>query len=132
MHFILEYIGAFGVLTRPLDARRFTTPQPGDAVLLPDGSHGMIEGRDRGLTRPGEYHVCERPSGAFWGLCTAGPAPCGFVDISGGPFQSVPAARLEPTCALHTQVLWNWGDHGSGAGQGVQYLVPRPVFKLLP
>src|SRR5262245_36657590 len=116
MSHIIEYLGSEGVITSELTVWRWQDPHPGDAVLFErEGQEyfGMIEGQDVGLTQPGEYHICVHAQGAFLGL-TEKRKP--YLDISGGPFQSVPLGRLQPTFRLHTQRFWNWGDHSPGAG----------------
>lgn len=135
MNHVVEYIGKEGVRHTPLNRERWERPSPGDAVLLPDGSFGMIEGRGRGLAPEDCFHVCEKPEGVFLGLKKTtmlglkGVTP--YVDISGGPFRHVHPSCLQPTHALHTAQFWNWGNNGAGVGHGVRYLITRPVFKLL-
>jgi hypothetical protein len=129
MKYVIDYLGAEGVRTSPLTADRFRTPHPGDAVLLPDGTHGMVEGPGRPPWHAGKIHFCRCPAGAAWWL---GQGNVPYVSISGGLFEHVLPERLAPTHTLHAQTLWNWGDHSSGAGMAVHYLVLRPVFQLLP
>lgn len=128
MKHIVEYIGKEGVRHTPLSRARWTRPSPGDAVLLPDGSYGMIEGLGRGLAMDNQFHVCDHPEGVFLFLKADGAAG---VDISGGPFRHVQPCCLEPIYALRTASFWNWGNNGAGAGRGVYYQITRPVFKLL-
>ncbi len=54
-----------------------------------------------------------------------------FVNISGGPFQTIEASRLD-FWSFGQLECWNWGNNLPGANQGVRYHITRPVFQLLP
>jgi hypothetical protein len=66
----------------------------------------------------------------------------GNVSISGGPFHTAHRSDVISAFKLFSygntvlpliknQTMWNWGDNQMGAGQGVEYIIPRPVFILL-
>lgn len=54
------------------------------------------------------------------------------IASSGGPFESVKLARLEPTMATRPVRFWHWGDNLPGADMACCFSLDRPVFELLP
>jgi hypothetical protein len=125
---IIESIGKWGVKTTA-EASRFGTPKPGDVVLFADGLPYPFKnsriGRVEALSDKGDLHICCELGSAFL-------FENGGVSISGGPFATIKLADLRPTFRLHEANFWNWGDNGSGAGNGVNYKIARPVFLYCP
>jgi len=128
MNYIVESINKNGLVTSPYEFRR-TSVKSGDVIDFGefDGVYPHTSGRygrvwtveDRRVT-----YCCE-PGSAFL-------SDDGHADISGGPFSSCDIKDLEPTYETHTLGFWNWGNNGSGAGHGVDYYIPRPLFRLNP
>ena len=132
---IIETIGKWGVKTTPAELAhvRMSRPRAGDIIDFSENSetypfnsaqYGRIEHiGPKGFAEAGEAHICCELGSAF---LTEG----GGVSISGGPFQCIKLDDLEPMMTTKTVPFWNWGDRGPGAGHGVDYYIPRPVFKL--
>ena len=129
---ILEYIGAGKIITTNMreTLSRWKNPQPGDVVdfskmggVYPfdKSKFGTIDSIDN---QSNKISICSHMGSIFLGD--------GYVSISGGPFEWVSPSRLEGTYQLRTQRMWNWGNNTPGAGMGVDYLIDRPVFILLP
>lgn len=127
--FIIESIGSWGVKATK-SAHRLTTPKSGDVV-----DFGEFEGM---------YPFTNGRYGRIWTLkngnfgnslcCEMGSAhlfESGNVDISGGPFAGFDLADLETTYTLRPANFWNWGNNSIGAGMGVDYIIARPVFRLV-
>lgn len=137
---IIEQLSREGMKTTPIETRRLQGPKPGDPVLFPAGSpypYGPIGsfskggnndaesyGRVDGTEEDGSILLCCGGASVF--LCTNGS-----VTISGGPFASVAPEQLEYTDQLKVVSFWNWGDNYAGAGQGVDYFIQRPVWRLI-
>ncbi|MFX0133032.1 MAG: hypothetical protein ACFFDN_05230 [Candidatus Hodarchaeota archaeon] len=119
MPFIIETIGKWGVKTSELNHIRLTHPQPGDPILMPDGSIARVDD-----VNSKSIGVCLHTSSVF--LCESGK-----VSISGGPFESINLDDIEYTGELKNVIFWNWGDHLPGAHQGVYYHITRPLFKCI-
>ena len=135
---IIEYIGASGLIHSKGYAanNRITTPHAGDVVDFGEfagkypfiyGQYGRIEGVGVGMAHEDEAHVCCEMGSAFLAEHNGAVS----VSISGGPFCCINLDDLEPTLRLHPATFWNWGNNGSGAGRGVEYVIYRPVFKLI-
>jgi hypothetical protein len=134
---IIESIGAWGVRTtsRTLYRVRCERPQSGDVIdfgeyegIYPytSGRYGRIVSgpRDASGMWPDEMvGFCCQPGSAFL-------LEDGSVDVSGGPFGHCSPSELEPTHTTRRGLFWNWGGNTRGAGQGVEYLIDRPVFRL--
>ena len=130
MTHIVESIGAWGVVTSPLQPR-VRHPRAGDIVDFGEnqgtypftqGKYGRIDSADW-LGEEGLILVCCEMGSAFL-------FESGGVSISGGPFWSGPLSELEATGLLKLARYWNWGDNSPGAYQGVDYHFDRPVFRL--
>lgn len=52
------------------------------------------------------------------------------IAASGGPFETVKLAKLEPTMATRPVRFWHWGDNLPGADMGCYFSLDRPVFDL--
>jgi hypothetical protein len=120
---VTEYVGAEGVISSELDHARLSRPRSGDVVRWPDGTLGRVWQVGSGYCDPGQVYVCCELGSAFL-------FGDGTVDISGGPFEMVALDALEATFELRAAVFWNWGDRVPGAGQGVEYVLARPVFAI--
>lgn len=135
MSTITEYVGGDGIESTEVTRGRMGKPRPGDLIEWPDGSYGRVWTVETGFAEQGQVHVCRELGSAFLGRTgsrTAGPPPTGrgvYVSISGGPFLILELDELEPAVRLDTARFWNWGDNTPGAGRGVDYWLPRPVFK---
>ena len=126
---VTEYVGMEGVVSSDLTALRATKPRSGDLVRWHDGTLGRIwETGGHGFTEADEVHVCSGLGSAFLGLLDDGRV---YADISGGPFYMLKLADLRPTYELANATFWNWGDNMRGAGQGVEYMLARPVFEYV-
>lgn len=129
MNHVIEYIGRDGVKTTPIQFRA-EQPKPGDPIYIPKDMReypwkwpwARIEGQGRGPATKEELHVCCDQGSVFLGD--------GYVSISGGPFAHIKPDDLKPTLLTKCVRFWNWGDNHSGASQGVEYNIDRPVFVL--
>lgn len=131
-NYIVEYVGPKGVISTPyydtLGKCRFENPKSGDVVRIPPklrrypftNEYARVESRLNGST----LSVCCEMGDAFL-------LEIGAVCISGGPFARIPCDCLTPTYCTYPTSVWNWGDHSPDAGQGVGYVLPRPVFDLV-
>jgi hypothetical protein len=127
MTHIIETIGKWGVKTSPYRNWRRIRPQAGDIVEFGDDMrrypvscrHCRINHID---AESGMASIVDGMGSAFL-------SEDGSLEISGGPFFSVPLESLEPTAELHRARFWNWGDNSPGAAQGVEYHLDRPVFR---
>lgn len=125
---IIDFIDGKGVRTSELTHLRMITPRAGDVVDFWKSSeenhvrYGRIEYVN---SEDGYIAFCREMGSAFW-------QDADRVAISGGPFSSCPLDGLEPTLEFRNTVLWNWGDRLPGEDQAVEYIVPRPVFRLKP
>lgn len=123
---IIDYIGRDGVKTTPAQSR-LRQPRPGDLVRIPE------ELQVYPFTQ-GEFARIDHLSGDRIGVC-CGLGSCFLlpesVSISGGPFKSIALADIEPECSVGPSPMWNWGDNSSGADMGVDYVIMRPIFRLL-
>lgn len=52
------------------------------------------------------------------------------IAASGGPFENIRIASLEPTMATRPITFWHWGDNLPGADMGCYFTLQRPVFDL--
>lgn len=127
MYHIIEYIGKNDLQHSPYDHVRMSTPHAGDPIVFPENApypfnkgHGRVDHIDQKSGRISM--ICEEGS-AFW----SGP---NRVSFSGGPFKGISIDDLEPTLELKEVGFWNWGNNSAGGGQGVDYNIMRPVFKL--
>lgn len=128
MNYIVESITKHGVISSKFE-NRIIQVKSGDVIDFGDfngvypHTHGLY-GRVWTVEGSRVTYCCE-PGSAFL-------SDTGNADISGGPFSSCNIDDLEPTYMTHTLRFWNWGDHQPGGGQGVDYFIPRPLFKLNP
>lgn len=127
---IIEYIGREGVKTEAAQFR-MAKPRVGDPILWPNGKIGRLDAmpssQPNGWPEPGNVHCCCGLGSVFWGWNEEERRAT--VSISGGPFISVKLDDLKPTYRYRLVNFWNWGDHSSGADQGVEYTVARPLFE---
>jgi hypothetical protein len=112
---------------------RLITPHPGDVV-----DFSLLLGQYPANKRYGT--ICNVSEDRVSFCCEPGSVFINEsgVDISGGPFgscarNSLIAAHELIGLPLHfpimrNQYFWNWGNNGSGAGNGVHYNITRPVF----
>lgn len=125
---IIETIGKWGVKTTPAEHARYKSPQPGDVI-----DFGVFQGEYPFNYKYGRIDSRTRDKGRI-SVCCGGASVFlnedGSVNISGGPFHSVNLEDLEPAFELKTVRFWNWGDNGPGGGHGVDYYIPRPIFRL--
>ena len=124
---IIESIGSWGVHTTPV-AHRIDKVRPGDAVAIKHLKKYPFRGREWATVaqvdlKRGTVSLCV-------GVCSTFLNEDGTVSISGGPFCQASLDELVPQHTLRDQRLWNWGDNWAGASQGVEYVIPRPVFTL--
>jgi hypothetical protein len=119
MH-IVEYIGSEGLKHSRLDAKRITTPHPGDAVRIAEDTFGIIGNTN--VCNLGIIDICSGPSGVFLGD--------GYVSISGGPFFYVLPEELEMTAETKIMEFWNWGNLSPHHDNAIYYYLDRPVFNL--
>ncbi len=124
---IIESIGNWGMKTTPFDTERMSTPHAGDVVEFSEELRKYpVSCRfcriDRIDDETGQAHLVNGMGSAFM-------HQDGSLEISGGPFFSVPLETLAHTSAVHQVTVWNWGDNSPGAGQGVDYHIDRPVFE---
>jgi hypothetical protein len=110
-------------------SKRYQKPMPGDPVLFDSDEYpfnsrpyGRIDGVNN-LGSEDEISICCGGASVFLGKD-------GNVSISGGPFEPVKIADLEPQFELMPVSFWNWGDNSPGADMGIHYTIERPVFKL--
>ena len=126
MNHVIETIGSWGVKTSPVTGR-ITSVHAGDIVQFSEDlrrypvSHAQcrVSNVDR---ETGIVNMVDGMGSAF--ICESGA-----MDISGGPFFSLPLECLEPTHTMSTVHVWNWGDNSPGAAQGVDYHIDRPIFR---
>lgn len=124
---IIETIGSWGVRTTSIHQRMLRV-EPGDAVSIAHLSQYPFLDRDWATVAS-----IDRKSGLVAlciGNCSVFLNETGGVSISGGPFCGCEIGDLEPQHTLREQRFWNWGDNFPGGGQGVEYTIARPVFKL--
>jgi hypothetical protein len=126
---IIETIGKWGLNTTPAKFR-MDQPRPGDVVVFgdnkeypfnTDSEYGRIADVD--FFKTGLIQFCVNGGSVFLRENSS-------VSISGGPFCTVLPSELEPTYATKVVRFWNWGDNLRGGGQGVDYYLERPVFRL--
>ncbi len=133
--YIIEYIGASGLRhSKGYEAsNRLCNPRSGDIIDFENfegtypfthGRYGRIEEVGTGYCEKDEVHLCCELGSAFLN-------DSGSVSISGGPFCVVKLDDLEPTLRTYPATYWNWGNNGSGGGHGVNYIIARPVFRLI-
>lgn len=123
---VIETIGSWGVKTSPVQGR-ITRVRAGDVVQFSEElrkypvscAYCRVSSVDR---ESGKVNMVDGMGSAF---ITENAA----MDISGGPFFSLPIECLEPTHTLHNVHVWNWGDNSPGAAQGVDYHIDRPLFR---
>lgn len=126
---IIESIGNWGVKATK-NASRMTTPKSGDIV-----DFGEFEGMYP-FTHGKHGRIWTTKDMSDWGnslCCSLGSAflfESGNVDISGGPFAGFEMSDLEETYTLYPATFWNWGMNTPGGGNGVDYIIARPVFRL--
>lgn len=126
---VIESIGKWGVKSTPI-RHRLAQVKPGDAISIEhltaypflNRSWATVSDVDK---KTGRVSMCI-------GSCSTFINEDGSVSISGGPFHGCDIAELVPMYVLRPQTFWNWGDNFPGAQQGVEYIVPRPVFTLEP
>ena len=126
--FIIEYIGKTGIVTTDFQQRLRLGPKPGDIVEFPDGAPYPFDRWKYG-------RIATLPdSEGFIEICCSGGSVHLYgpesVSISGGPFATVLADNLEITYHVKNASFWNWADNLPGAGQGVHFDLPRPVWAL--
>ena len=127
MNHIIETIGKWGVKTTPID-ERISSVHAGDVVQFPEEYRhypvSYAECRvDHIDNESGLVHMVDGMGSAFLDADAK-------LDISGGPCFSLPIECLEPMHATRQTHVWNWGDHSMGAGQGVDYHIDRPMFRV--
>lgn len=128
MTHIVEYIGKDKLIHSEHTSSRASKPHPGDIVDFGDnteypfthGKYGRIDSLN--FCDTGTIQVCCEMGSCFLGE--------NYVNISGGPFSIIMPDELESTYELHVARFWNWGNHSSGAGKGIDYYLARPVFRL--
>jgi hypothetical protein len=135
MKSIIETISKKGIQsTSPENYNtRCANPRPGDIVDFGDfegiypftsGKYGTIEfSGESYATNKNEIYVCCGGASVFL-------MDSGKVSISGGPFEVIPKANIEPTYATKQVNFWNWGNNSPGANQGVHFIIERPIFLL--
>lgn len=130
---IIETIGKWGVKTRPFQIRA-ARPGPGDPVDISEFKDIYPFKSEYQYARIAGIRTNETGTKRLSLCCTGGGShhlfENGEVSVSGGPFVGVDLDWIEPTYLIKAVHFWNWGDHSSGAGMGVDYHVSRPIFKL--
>lgn len=127
---IVETIGSWGVKSTSGDLYRVRCerPKPGDVIDFGgwQGTYPYTQGQYGRMTEThdGVVFCCGQGSAFLY--------ENGQLSLSGGPFSKCSLEDLEPTYRLRRGLFWNWGDNFAGAGQGVEYLISRPVFKFVP
>ncbi len=143
---IIESIGRWGIKSTDLNHEpgRLSTPKPGDiiqfykepgdkkmffapkALPLKDEAIYPLDRAKYGrinYVNENEIHVCSHLGSAFL-------AESGGVSISGGPFTRINLDDIEPAGTTYNADFWNWGNNSAGAGQGVHFMIARPLFFL--
>jgi hypothetical protein len=139
---IIEYIGQNKLIHTDgnILRSRWKKPKPGDPIDFGEdyknnpypyntARYGRVEGKPSWV-REDEIHICCELGSAFWGLFEESQKS--YVSISGGPFATVKDSDLEPAYILKSTPFWNWGNNMPGGGQGVDYLIYRPLFCYRP
>lgn len=120
---IIEFYTRNKIKSTEYNGERASTPSIGDVVQYQeaDGQKtAVIEKVDK---QKGSVTIVKGFYDPFMGD--------GYIDVSGGPFQSVPLDSLEPTMTTKPVRFWHWGDNLPGGGMGCHFYLDRPVFTLI-
>lgn len=140
---IVEYVGAKGIIASRWGHLRCKEIRQGDWVDLREwkdanGYHG------EGYTYYGDFGRVDSTDwiGEGWVHIILNAGSCyldamsdwsgGWVSISGGPFQAFHPDDLIPTGELKAGRYWNFRMDYAEGDNGQDYIIERPVFKLVP